>query len=86
MTIIAPLLSPNHLVGAEKGLSSRFDRDNSKYWGFHPTTADWIWEATDKMAEIYLNYIDFGEDEAKAVSGLTMIVFDIIRQTLQTKE
>jgi len=58
---------------------------NSEYWGFHPPTADWIWEATDRMAEIYLKYIDFDDDSAKAASIPTLIVFDMIRQKLQAK-
>jgi len=58
---------------------------NSEYWGFHPPTADWIWEATDRMAEIYLKYIDFDDEGAKAASIPTLIVFDMIRQKLQEK-
>lgn len=56
---------------------------NSEYWGFRPPTADWILEATDRMAVSYMKYIDFKEETTKATTGPTMLVFDMILHKMQ---
>jgi len=55
---------------------------HSEYWGFRPPTADWIWEATDRLADIYLKY---GDESMAAATGPTLIVFDMIRHKTQQK-
>jgi hypothetical protein len=56
---------------------------NSEFWGFRPPTADWILEATERMADLYLKYISFDEVEDDFGSQPTILVFDMIKYKLQ---
>jgi hypothetical protein len=58
---------------------------NSEFWGFRPPTADWILEATDRMADLYMKYVPFAQVSGEIETGPTMLVFDMIKQKMQRK-
>ena len=58
---------------------------NSEFWGFRPPTADWILEATERMADLYLKYIPFEQATGEIGASPTMLVFDMIKHKLQRR-
>ena len=58
---------------------------NSEFWGFRPPTADWILEATDRMADLYMKYIPFEQVSGEIGTGPTMLVFDMIKHKMQRR-
>jgi hypothetical protein len=55
---------------------------HSEYWGFRPPTTDWLLEATERMADMYIKYID---NIPTSTTGPTMLVFDMIKHKAQAR-
>ena len=55
---------------------------HSEYWGFRPPTADWIFEATERMADTFMKYIKPVPMDA---AGPTILVFDMIKHKAQAR-
>ncbi len=50
---------------------SYYSAFGSAYWGFRPPTADWLVEASEKMADSYMKSTEFIEFLTQAMGGMT---------------
>ncbi|MCB9556913.1 MAG: hypothetical protein H6707_12475 [Deltaproteobacteria bacterium] len=98
MGIIVVGMEPQHTL--LKGVKERLEKGvlplpfvfysapGSAYWGFRPPTADWLMETTEKIADVFINYLPqiiqsfqvSGDQPPAAPSLANCLVFDELQR------